>query len=344
MTKAKHSHLWLHFSLIVFSTIIVCVFVFFFIWSLLYNNNIVSVNPLGAHMAIPIITICSLLIGAFISIYIGRLIIAPIQRLSEAFDKLSNGDFEVKISEQQQLSEMKEMAKQFNKMVYQLSQVETLSTNFIANVSHEFKTPISSIEGYATLLQNPATDKQKHDHYVEKILDNTSRLSNLTSRILELSKLRSEERVPVKTRFRLDEQIRQVILLLEPKWSKKNIEFDFEVPKTYILSCEQPLERVWSNIIENAIKHSYNNGVITIKIAEDEQAIAVSIIDYGEGMSDEVKKHIFEKFYQGDSSHSKEGNGLGLALVKGILDAQGGRIDVQSEPGKGSCFTVILNK
>lgn len=224
------------------------------------------------------------------------------------------------------------------------SHIETLRSDFVANVSHEFKTPIAAIEGYATLLQNHALPPEKQDHYIEKILDNSRRLSSLSGNVLMLSKLENQETVLDKTEYRLDEQIRQCILMLENKWASKNIEFDMELPRQIYYSSAFLLEQVWINLIDNAIKHSPAGSSIHIAICETSEAIAVSISDDGDGMTEEVQKHIFEKFYQGDKSHKAEGNGLGLALVKRIVDLCKGEIAVESAPGKGSLFIISLPK
>lgn len=237
---------------------------------------------------------------------------------------------------------MRDIAKKFNAMAHDLSNIETLRGDFVANVSHEFKTPLSSIEGYATLLQNPSLSDDRRDYYIQKILDNSRKLSELSSNILLLSKLENQEMVIGVSEFRLDEQIRRSILMLEDKWTKKQIEFDMDLPIQLYRGSEGLLERVWINLIDNAIKHSDAGGVIRIDIAKSDFGISISVADSGDGMSDEIKKHIFEKFYQGDLSRREEGNGLGLSLVKRIIELCGGDIRVESAPGCGATFIVDL--
>lgn len=191
-------------------------------------------------------------------------------------------------------------------------------------------------------MQNESLPREKHEHYVEKILENSRKLSSLSSSILMLSKLENQETVPGRSEYRLDEQIRRTVLRLENKWSEKNIEFDMDLPKLMYYGCEQLLDRVWSNLFDNAIKHSPDGGIIHVAVERGEDALAVSVSDHGDGMSEEVMKHIFEKFYQGDSSRKAEGNGLGLALVKRIVDLCQGEIIVSSLPDKGATFKVIL--
>lgn len=342
MNNRKRSTIWLHFVGIVFGTILLVFFSITLIWFLLFELDIIESSPQGRKAPLLLFLFGSVLLGGIISLYVGRVIIRPVQNIGKAFQELSGGNFSVKVSENEKIAEIREIARQFNAMTYDLSHIETLRTDFVVNVSHEIKTPISSIEGYATLLQNPNLSEEKRAYYVKKILDNSCRLSSLTSNMLLLSKLENQELVLKNKSFRLDEQIRKTILLLEDKWSEKNIQFDMELPIKMYYGSEQLLGQVWSNIIGNAIKHSEKNGIIEIRIEDEQSAISVEIADHGEGMTPDVMKHVFEKFYQGDASRKTEGNGLGLPLAKRIIDICGGEICVQSEVGKGSVFTVRL--
>ena len=288
MCKKKfHSKLWLYFAVLVFATIFVMFLLVIAFWLLLFKTGILSDNPLDRHIPIVVSSIVSLLLGAVIALFVGRLIIRPIQNIS----------------------------------------IETLRSDFVVNVSHEFKTPIAAIEGYATLLQNEKLSPERYRHYVEKILDNSQKLSHLSSSILMLSKLENQETVPQYKEYRLDEQLRKSILGLENKWTEKNIEFDMDLPKQMYYGSEQLLDQVWSNILDNAIKHSPQDGVIHVSINRTETRLFVCISDHGDGMDEEVQKHIFEKFYQGDSSR---------------IDLCRGEIMVQSTPGKGTTFQVAL--
>lgn len=341
-SKKPHSRLWLQFAGLVFITTFV-VFIFItLLWLALFELQAVHIDLRDRHIPIVVLALGSLLLGAVIALYVGKLIVRPVQNISNAFNELSKGNFEVKVSENEKIMEIREMAQQFNAMTYELSHIETLRSDFVANVSHEFKTPIASIEGYATLLQDHRLSPEKHDHYVEIIIENSRRLSNLSSSILMLSKLENQEVVPHQVEYRLDEQLRKVILMLEGKWEPQNIEFDMELPRKCFYGSEQLLEQVWSNIIDNAIKHSPANSTIHVFMNTVDDAVEVIITDHGEGMTEEVQKHIFEKFYQGDPSRKSEGNGLGLPLAKRIVELCKGTITVDSQPGKGTAFTVRL--
>lgn len=342
MRNKPHSRLWLYFTGVIFATIFTVFILITIFWFALYELNLIQIDPRARHIPIVVFCLGSILLGTIIALFVGKRIIRPIQHLSDAFGELSKGNFNVKISSDEKIAEIREMAERFNTMTYDLSHMETLRNDFVANVSHEFKTPIAAIEGYAMLLQNTKLSREKHDHYVEIILDNSRRLSNLTSQILTLSKLENQEMILDNREFRLDEQIRKSVLLLERKWAPKNIEFDMDLQKQMYYGSESLLSQVWTNLLDNAIKHSSVNGWIHVTIQTTDTQIIVSITDYGDGMTEEVKKHIFEKFYQGDHSRKAEGNGLGLALVKRIVEICHGTILLQSSPGKGATFSVCL--
>lgn len=342
MNKKTNSRLWLYFTGIIFITVFLVSILLTVAWIILYRLNIISIDPQIRHMPILLLLLGSLLLGTLLALYVGKLMIRPIQNLSNAFSALSNGNFSVRMPTDEKIPEIRDMAKQFNAMTHDLSNMETLRSDFVANVSHEFKNPIATIEGYATLLQNPSLTPEKHDHYVDVILDNARRLSTLSSSILTLSKLENQEMVTDKHWFRLDEQLRRSILLLEGKWSARSIEFDIDLPKTMYFGSEALLAQVWSNILDNAIKHSPAGGTICINIQVNEHDLVVVIRDEGDGMTAEVQKHIFEKFYQSDPSRKTEGNGLGLALVKRIVELCSGTVSVESAVGQGAAFFVSL--
>lgn len=342
MKNKTHSKLWIYFTAIVFATIFVIFILVSLLWFLLFKLKFISTNPLGRHIPILVFALGSLLLGTILAVYVGKLIIRPVQGICRAFDELSQGNFNVRVAEDEPLLEIREMAQQFNAMTYDLSHIETLRNDFVANISHEFKTPITAIEGYATLLQNHNLSTEKHDHYVERILENSRRLSSLSGNILLLSKLENQETVPTQTSYRLDEQIRKCILALENKWEPKEIEFDLDLPEIFYYGSLSLLDQVWLNLLDNAIKHSSHGGCIRISITEKNDSLVIVLSDQGCGMSEEIQKHIFEKFYQGDMSRKTEGNGLGLALVKRILDLCKGQITVTSFPGKGAEFVITL--
>ena len=266
----------------------------------------------------------------------------PLKKLIEATNEVSKGDFSIRLRECNVPPTVYEMNTSFNKMVKELSSIETLRNDFIVNVSHEFKTPIAAIEGYATLLQDSDLSENERIEYTKIILDSSRQLSSLSGNILKLSKLETQEIIPDKKYFSLDEQLRQALLLLETQWSKKNIDIDMDLKTTNYYGSEDLLMQVWLNIFGNAIKFTPENGLIVTSLKATPNGICISISDNGIGMSDDVKDRIFDKFYQGDKSRNFQGNGLGLTLVKRILDLCKCEINVISKINEGTTFNIYL--
>lgn len=282
----------------------------------------------------------SVIIGVTVSIVINIILLRPVVKLSKAMKQVASGDFGIRLSADIQIQEIRDSYESFNLMVQELENTETLQTDFVANVSHEFKTPITAIEGYATLLQGGSDPSQQS--YVDRILLNTRRLSTLVGNILLLSKV-SNHAIPVaKTTYRVDEQIRQAILLLEPRWLERNVEFDVELDEIVWNGPELLMHHVWSNLIGNAVKFGPKDGLVTVKLKQTDGRYEFSVTDQGAGVPEEERQRIFHKFYQLDSSHKQEGNGLGLALVKQIVDGCDGSINVENMPEGGCKFVVTL--
>lgn len=280
-------------------------------------------------------------IGVAVTNHMTKMLIDPIAKLRSAMREVADGDFKVEAKCESRIQDVQDIYDSFNSMVRELSTTETLQTDFISDVSHEFKTPINAIEGYASLLEGePSPEEQRA--YVEKILFNTRRLSALTGNILLLSKLSNQSILPQKTQFRLDEQIRQAIVALEQKWSEKELGFEVELAETPFFGYESLLPHVWTNLIGNAVKFSPKGGEIRIKMMRTEGAVVFTIEDDGPGIVPGDEEHIFTKFYQSESSHGMEGNGLGLALVRQIVEMSSGSVDVQNLEAGGCRFTVRL--
>ncbi len=297
-----------------------------------------SVSTLVSLLAVSLVTI------ALMSYFLGQRILAPMVKLSKASKEVAKGNYNITVSDSSKLEEVQTTFRNFNAMVRQLDSVSTLSNDFVANVSHEFKTPLTAIEGYAMLLQDQTVAEQERAEYVEKILYNTRRLTNLVGNILTLSKIESAQLAPQYTSFRLDEQIRQAVVMLESEWGSKNISFDASLESVQIHSCESLLLHVWTNLISNAIKFSPDAAQITLRLKSQKECVIFTVTDYGCGMSEDVQTHVFEKFYQADTSHRAEGNGLGLAMVKRIVELLEGIVEVDSAPEQGATFRVILPK
>ncbi len=338
----RRRSLWLYFVGIVFVTMLVsAVVVAFIAMQLLHEGSFApGVNPFP-HV-FQVLVFMSVLIGASVTIFVGRAILSPIIKFGEATQEVAKGNFSVRIEENHKITEIYEMSRRFNNMIQELGSIETLRNDFVVNVSHEFKTPIAAIEGYATLLLENNLAPAEHEEYVKMILESARQLSSLSGNVLKLSKLESQELVADREYFRLDEQIRDVLVALEPEWSQKNIALGIALTKSKCFGNRELLRQVWINLIGNAVKFTPENGKIDVLLFHDSPWIRVMISDNGIGMDEETQKHIFKKFYQGDRARNTEGNGLGLALTKRIIDLCDGRIEVESQPGKGSKFTVVL--
>ena len=283
-----------------------------------------------------------LLIGLLVTSQLSKYFFNPIKKLRTAMDKVAEGDFSVRLEERSSSKEIMEIYTGFNLMAHELSSTEILQTDFLSNVSHEFKTPINAIEGYSTLLQGDENLDGEQKEYVDKILLNTQRLSTLVGSILLLSKLENQQIPSHQTEYRLDEQIRQSVVALETAWVRKDIELDVELDRETYLGNEQMMRHVWDNLISNAVKFSPQGGVVKLKLTKKAKKLIFTIEDQGPGLSEEAQKHIFDKFYQADTSHKQEGNGLGLALAKRILTIEKGQITAENIPGGGCRFTVTL--
>lgn len=285
---------------------------------------------------------CSVFVAAGLAVLINSFFLKPIEKLSDSMKKVSGGDFSIRLKEDSKIKEIGELNRSFNAMTDDLGATEVLQSDFVSNVSHEIKTPLNAIEGYATLLQDPDSTEEERKRYTEKILFNTRRLTELVGNVLIISKLESGAVDICKESFRLDEQVRQSIMLLEPKWVEKEVEFDIELDEIVYDGDKNLLLHVWNNIIGNAIKFSPMGGLITIRLTHSAENIVFSVDDCGSGIGECAQKHIFDKFYQADSSHKQEGNGLGLSLVKRIVDMFGGSVTAENLPEAGCRFKVVL--
>lgn len=298
-------------------------------------------NPLALILAFYVF---SFIIATVLTLYISRYILSPVEHLSDASKKVAHGDFTVQIPLDSDSDELNVTISNFNSMVRELRSIETLRDDFIANVSHEFKTPLSAIEGYAMLLQEKNLGDKEREECARKILQSTARLNDLTGNILLLSKLDNQNYPQENTTFSLDEQIRQAILMFESVWTKKQIDIDCDMPDVSFVGPQSLLNHVWINLIGNAVKFVKGDGSgrIIVRLTPNEKNVVVTVADNGIGMDDKTIAHIFEKFYQGDTSRRSSGNGLGLALCKKIVESLHGTITAKGTPGEGSVFTVVL--
>ena len=299
----------------------------------------------NTHFTVPTIVwmvLFSVVLGGGLSIIMSRFFLRPVTRMGRAMERVAAGDFTVRLDNPGALGEMRDSYAHFNTMTRALAATETLQSDFISNVSHEFKTPINAIEGYAMLMQDAGNDPALQREYADKILLSTRRLSELVNNILLLSKVDNQTMPLEKHPYRLDEQLRRAILLLERKWTQKQIEWDVDMDEATYTGNESLMLHVWVNLLDNAIKFDPVGGEIRLRLHCESTCIRITVSDNGPGIPKDQQSAIFERFYQADGSHKSEGNGLGLALARRIVRMCGGDISVSSEPGKGSCFTVEL--
>ena len=272
----------------------------------------------------------------------------PARKITEATAKMIEGDFSVRIEPIAKFGaddSFNEIIECVNKMAEELSSVETLRTDFIANVSHEMKTPLAVMQNYGTLLQSPELDETTRIEYAKAVTDASRRLSDMMTNILKLNRLENQQIYPKADTYDLGEQLCESLLQYESVWESKGIEIDTDIEENLFVSADaELLSLVWNNLFSNAFKFTEEGGKVTLSLRSDGKYAVVKIKDTGCGMSQEVGAHIFEKFYQGDTSHSTQGNGLGLALVKRVVDIMQGEIGVESAVGVGSTFTVKIRR
>lgn len=272
----------------------------------------------------------------------------PVKKIIRAAERIMQGDFNVRIAPYNSLDNtdvFQEISRYLNRMAEELSGLETLRTDFIANVSHELKTPLAVMQNYGTMLGQPGLSEEKRMEYAKAVTDASRRLADLITNILKLNKLENQQIYPQAEEYDLSEQLCQSLLQFEDIWEKKNIRIETSLAEGIrIHADEELLSLVWNNLLSNAFKFTPENGRVSLSLSADEVEAVVIVSDTGCGMKPEAGAHIFEKFYQEDTSHATQGNGLGLALVKRVMDIIHGEIDVESIPGKGSTFTVRIRR
>ncbi len=270
----------------------------------------------------------------------------PLKKIIDATDRIMYGDFSVRIKKTRiplSMNEFNPIIKNINKMTEELSSIETLRTDFVSNVSHELKTPLSVLQNYAMLLENPDLPEEKRIEYAKSINRVTKYLSSLVTNILRLNKLENQRIRPQAKRFNLSESFCECLIGFENEWEQKNIELICDIDSDiYITSDSEMLNLVWNNLISNALKFTPDGGKVSVSLKRKDYKVVLTVSDTGCGMDENTIKHIFDKFYQGDTSHSEQGNGLGLALVKRVIDLLSGEIEVTSIKGKGSKFCVKI--
>lgn len=298
---------------------------------------------------ITMVNVILISIGMAVVDYIRRKIMVdrPVRVITDATERITSGDFSARVESFHGagMEGFHQIGEAINAMATELSGVETLRTDFIANVSHEMKTPLAVMQNYGTLLQSPNLSEEKRVEYAKVITDSSRRLADMMTNILKLNRLENQQIYPQTATYNLSEQLCECLLQFEQVWEAKDIAIETDIPEDLQISADaELLSLVWNNLFSNAFKFTESGGTVSLTLAEEGPYAVVKVKDTGCGMTPEIGAHIFEKFYQGDTSHATRGNGLGLALVKRVVDIMQGEIEVESTVGVGSTFTVKIRR
>ena len=332
------------FSLIVFAILIITSIIIVVITFLLIRMqaiNLVKISRYEPLLPIFLLLIISVVVGTVVSLVISRIPLRPIRHVIDATNRLAAGDFTARLR-MPGAHVFTELADSFNRMAEELGGIEMLRSDFVDNFSHEFKTPIVSIKGFAEELKHDDLSEEQRNEYLDIIISESSRLAALATNVLNLSRVEKQTILANRTRFDLTEQIRRCVLLFENQWEQRRLDLNVELDEISLNGDEELLSQVWLNLIDNAVKFTPEGGSIEIRLKKMERTAAFSIRDDGYGISPEKQKHIFDKFYQGDDSRTVAGNGLGLSIAKRIVVLHNGAIRCNSEEGAGTEFLVEL--
>ncbi len=332
------------FSAVVFLILLITSLIILVVGMLLIRINALNIAKLSRQepmLPILMLLVISVVVGTAVSFVISRFPLKPIRRVIDATNRLAGGDFSVRL----QLpgpSSFAELAASFNRMAEELGSIEMLRADFVDHFSHEFKTPIVSIKGFAEELRHDDLSPEQRSEYLDIIIHESSRLSQLATNALNLSRVEKQAILAHHAVFDLTEQVRRCVLLFEGKWEQRRINLNAELDEVLLEGDEELLSQVWLNLIDNAIKFTPEGGCVDIRLQKSDEAAVFSIRDDGYGISNEAQKHIFDKFYQGTDAHAVSGNGLGLSIARRIVDLHGGVIRCESTEGAGAAFTVTL--
>lgn len=288
-----------------------------------------------------VVLVSCVLVGTLVSFALSRIPLKPIRRLINMTNELAAGDFDVRL-EIDRPPELQELAESFNRMAQELGSIEMLRSDFVNNFSHEFKTPIVSIKGFAEMLKYGDLTEAERDEYLDIVINESARLAELSNNVLYLSKIENQGILTDAEPFQLGEQIRHCILLLQTKWEGKGLSLVLDLEDLVCVGNEEMLSQVWTNLLDNAIKFSPEGGTVSVRLRAQDDKVLFELQDEGCGIQGDALPRIFDRFYQADTSHTTQGNGLGLTLVKKIVTLHGGSITCENAPEQGARFTVTL--
>ena len=333
----------LFFALLLAMTAFAAIIVSLLIYAGVLQFGIIQVNVGSVILSLLVL---NAIIGAILAALMGNVLLKPVNKILNALNGLASGDYSQRLEFQGWVSRNRtivELTDSFNTMAQELEQTEMLRSDFINNFSHEFKTPIVSIAGFAQVLRRGNLSPEEQEEYLEIIENESMRLARMASNVLDLTRIESQNILTDVQTFNISEQLRTCMLLLEGKWTEKHIEPVLPMEEYFYTGNEDLLKQVWNNLFDNAIKFSPDYGVVESQILQTEDGLQVTVSNYGDPIPEESKDKIFNKFYQSDESHASEGNGVGLAIVKKIIDLHGGSIRVQNEDGKTSFIVSLPN-
>jgi signal transduction histidine kinase len=345
--KKAHPHrfgLTVLFSAVVFFILMITSLVIFLTGMLLIRINVINISQLSQQQPmVPIflLLIISVVVGTVVSFTISRFPLKPIRRVIDATNRLASGDFSVRLHFPNSGS-FADLMTSFNRMAEELGSIEMLRADFVDHFSHEFKTPIVSIKGFAEELKHDDLTPEQRNEYLDIIIHESSRLAQLATNVLNLSRVEKQAILAERARFDLTEQVRRCVLLFESKWEQRKLNLSVELDEVLIEGDEELLSQVWLNLIDNAVKFTPEGGSVDIRLQKGDSFVMFLIRDDGYGISEEAQRHIFDKFYQGDASHTVSGNGLGLSIARRVVALHGGDIRCKSEEGAGTEFSVEL--
>lgn len=338
-SKAKLIFLFSLSIFVIISASMTAVFVFF---AFVNKMPFLDINKLPSHSGQYVLATISVIIGLILSLGFKKLVLNPLYDIYNAADEIAKGNYDINIRVRG-LNAVKDLCIKFNTTAKELNSVETLRSDFINNFSHEFKTPIVSISGFAKILREGNATEEETNEYLDIIISESNRLSELSTSILSLSKLEKQTTLAHRNEFNVSEQIRTAIIMLDNKWNSKNIEIDLDCDDEYKITGDKNLlQQLWTNIIDNAYKYSDEDTEIKITVRKEDDKLIFTCKDSGHGMTNTEVKHVFDKFYQGDLNHKSGGNGLGLSVAKIICDLHHGEIEIKSTGKYGSVFEVRL--
>ena len=332
------------FSAVVFMILMITSAIIVLVSLILMQTGTVNFARLSRQepfVPVLVLLIISVIVGTVVSLMISRFPLKPVRRVIDAIDQLASGDFSARLNIPGPPT-FQALAESFNRMAEELGGTELLRTDFINNFSHEFKTPIVSIKGFAEELKHDDLSKEQRDEYLDIIIAESSRLASLATNVLNLSKIEQQVILTDQKEFNLTEQVRRCILLFENKWEKKHLSLTVEMEELSYIGCEELLSQVWLNLIDNAVKFTPQGGGIGIRLSRADGSIRFVITDDGCGIRQEAVGRVFDKFYQADPARAGNGNGIGLTVARRIAELHGGTISCRSEEGVGSEFTVTL--